>query len=328
MEKLPFELIEREILVRKESETDLNKGGKPEERSVEELIKGGVICLNKPQGPTSHQVSDYVKKIFSVKKAGHSGTLDPNVTGVLPIALEKATRIVQVLLNAGKEYVCLMHLHSDFSEAKVRNACKNLIGKIKQLPPLKSAVKRVEREREIYYLEVLEINGRDVLFRVGCQAGTYIRRLCEDIGRELKSKGHMLQLVRTKAGPFNDKEIYSLYDLKDVYEFWKEGDEKLIRKIIKPIEFAVQHLPKVFVFDSAVDKLCHGADLYVGGISKLESGIKKGDMTAVMTLKNELIFIGSAMMESEEMLKLEKGTAVRTNKVFIETGVYSKDFSK
>ena len=322
MGKLPFELIEREILVKKESETDLNKGGKPEERSVEELINNGVICLNKLQGPTSHQVSDYVKKILEIKKCGHSGTLDPNVTGVLPIALGKATRIAQVLLSAGKEYICLMHLHEDFNEEKIRNACKNLIGKIKQLPPLKSAVKRVEREREIYYLDILEIDGRDVLFRAGCQAGTYIRRLCEDIGKELESKAHMLQLIRTKAGPFNDKEIYSLHDLKDGYEFFKEGDESLIRKIIKPIEFAVQHLPKVFVFDSAVDKLCHGADLYLVGISKLESGIKKDEIVAVMTLKNELIFIGKAMMRSEEILKLEKGTAVRTNKVFMEIGVY------
>ena len=150
MNKLPFEKIKREILVRKESETDLSKGRKPSARSVEELLNSGMICLNKPQGPSSHQVSDYVKKILNLNKCGHSGTLDPNVTGVLPVALGRATKIVQVLLSAGKEYVCLMHLHNDFSEDKIRKACKNLIGEIKQLPPLKSAVKRVEREREIY----------------------------------------------------------------------------------------------------------------------------------------------------------------------------------
>ncbi len=322
MNKLPFEKIKREILVRKESETDLSKGRKPSARSVEELLNSGMICLNKPQGPSSHQVSDYVKKILNLNKCGHSGTLDPNVTGVLPVALGRATKIVQVLLSAGKEYVCLMHLHNDFSEDKIRKACKNLIGGIKQLPPLKSAVKRVEREREIYYLEVMEVKERDVLFRVGCEAGTYIRRLCEQIGSELKSKAHMLQLVRTKAGPFDDKEMYSLHDLKDAYEFWKSGDEKLIKKIIKPIEFAVQHLPKVFVFDSAVDKLSHGADLYVGGISKLESCIEKGDIIAVMTLKEELIFIGKAMMNCDEMIKLEKGVGVRTNKVFMDTKIY------
>ena len=240
----------------------------------------------------------------------------------MPVALERATRIVQVLLKAGKEYVCLMHLHGDFKEEEVRKACKKLIGKIKQIPPVKSAVKRIEREREIYYLEVLEINGRDILFRVGYEAGTYIRKLCEQIGKELNSRAHMLQLIRTKAGPFNHKEMYSLQDIKDAYEFWKEGDEELIRKIVKPIEFGVQHLSKVYVFDSAVDKLCHGADLYAGGISKIERGIKKGDFTAVMTLKSELIFVGESMMGSEEMLKAEKGTAVRTNKVFMERGIY------
>jgi len=322
MDKLPFEKIKREILVRKESETDLNKGKKPSERSVEELLNSGMICLNKPQGPSSHQVSDHVKKILNLNKCGHSGTLDPNVTGVLPVALGRATKIVQVLLSAGKEYVCLMHLHEDFSEDKIKKACKNLIGKIKQLPPLKSAVKRVEREREVYYLDVMEVKGRDVLFRVGCEAGTYIRRFCEQIGNKLGSNAHMLQLIRTKAGPFNEKEIYSLHDLKDGYEFWKSGDEKSIKKIIKPIESAVQHLPQVFVLDSAVDKLAHGADLYVGGISKLESDIEKGNIAAVMTLKKELIFIGKAMMNSDEMLKLEKGVGVRTDKVFMEPGVY------
>ncbi|MBI4155398.1 RNA-guided pseudouridylation complex pseudouridine synthase subunit Cbf5 [Candidatus Woesearchaeota archaeon] len=322
MNKLPFETIKKEVLVRKVAETDLSKGKRPEDRSIEELIKYGIICVNKLAGPTSHQVSDYVKRIFNVKKSGHSGTLDPNVTGVLPVALERATRIVQVLLKAGKEYVCLMHLHGDFKEEEIKKACKNLIGKIKQIPPVKSAVKRVEREREIYYLEVLEINGRNILFRVGCEAGTYIRKLCEQIGKELKSRAHMLQLIRTKAGPFNDKEMYSLQDIKDAYEFWKEGNEELIRKVVKPIEFGVQHLSKVYVFDSAVDKLCHGADLYAGGVSKIESGIKKGDFTAVMTLKGELIFVGESMMGSEEMLKAEKGTAVRTNKVFMERGIY------
>src|SRR3989344_4634623 len=184
MNKLPFER-ERNVIVREEAETDPKHGKIPEERTVEENLDFGILNLNKLQGPTSHQVSDYVKKILKVKRAGHSGTLDPNVTGVLPIALNRGTRVLKTLLKAGKEYICLMHLHDDISEDKIRKAAIKLIGKIIQKPPVRSAVKRVERTREVYYLEILEIDGKDVLFKVGCEAGTYIRTLCIQIGREL-----------------------------------------------------------------------------------------------------------------------------------------------
>ncbi|MEK6922103.1 MAG: RNA-guided pseudouridylation complex pseudouridine synthase subunit Cbf5, partial [Nanoarchaeota archaeon] len=171
---LPFEKIKREIFIRKEAETSPKFGKKPEERTTKEHVTLGIVNIDKPAGPTSHQVSGYVKQILHLSKAGHSGTLDPNVTGVLPIALSEATKVIQALLPAGKEYICIMHLHGDYSEEQIRKTCASFIGKIKQLPPLKSAVKREWRYRKIYYLDVLEIDGRDVLFRVGCQAGTYI----------------------------------------------------------------------------------------------------------------------------------------------------------
>ena len=136
--------------------------------------------IDKPKGPTSHQTSDYVKKILHIDKAGHSGTLDPAVTGVQPVALGKATRITQFLLTAPKEYVCLMHIHQEVDEKNIKDTISQFLGKIRQLPPLKSAIKRVERTREIYEFEVLEIKGKDVLFRVKCQAGTYVRKLCFD----------------------------------------------------------------------------------------------------------------------------------------------------
>ena len=132
--KLPFESISRDIIIKKESKAG-EYGCNPYSRKVEDLINFGIVNINKPQGPTSHQVSDYVKKILNIKRCGHSGTLDPNVTGVLPIALDKATRIVQVLLTTGKEYVCLMRLHSDIEEEKIREKVKDFVGKIMQLPP-------------------------------------------------------------------------------------------------------------------------------------------------------------------------------------------------
>ena len=322
MNKLPFETIQRETLVKKAFETNFNLGGRPEDRSVEDLIKYGIINLNKPSGPTSHQVADYVKKILKIKRCGHAGTLDPKVVGVLPIALDKATRIVQVLLPAGKEYVCLMHLHKEVEEEKVKKAFENFVGEIKQIPPIRSAVKRQERKRNIYYIDLMEIDKKDVLFRIGCQAGTYIRKFVSDFGKTLGIGAHMHQLVRTKAGPFTDKEMFNLHDLKDAYAFWQEGDDKEIRKVILPFEAAVNHLPKIWVVDGAVDPLCHGADLYLAGISKLESNIEINDLVAIMTLKDELVCIGNSQLNSKDIVKTEKGTAVKTTKVFMERGKY------
>ena len=313
MKKLPSER-ELGILVKKKPD-DIEFGKRPEERTVEEDLDFGIINLNKPQGPTSHQVSDYVKKILKIKRAGHSGTLDPNVTGVLPIALGRGTRVLKSLLKSGKEYVCLMHLHKDVSEDKVRKVMKKFVGKIIQKPPVRSAVKRVERERTIYYIEILEINEKDVLFRVGCEAGTYIRTLCFQIGKELGTGAHMQQLVRTKIAGFNDSNWVSLHDLKDAFEFYNEGDEKGIRKIIYPAEKAVEHFPKMWVFDNCIESLCHGADLNIPGISRLNEGIEKDDLAAVMTLKDELICVGKTEMSSGEIMKKRKGAVIKEKKV-------------
>ena len=167
---------QKQIFTKKESLGIFGKD--PQERTTEELINYGIVNIDKPKGPTSHQVSAYLQKILGIEKAGHSGTLDPGVTGVQPIALGKATRITEFFLTAPKEYSALMHLHRDFEEEKIKETFQKLIGKISQLPPLKSAVKRQLRTREIYETEILEIKGRDILFRIRCQAGTYIRKFC------------------------------------------------------------------------------------------------------------------------------------------------------
>ena len=212
---LPFEEVKRDILVKREAETSPKFGCKPEDRTAEQLLNLGIINIDKPKGPTSHQVSAYVQKILDSCKGGHSGTLDPKVTGVLPTAVGKATRIVQALLVAGKEYVCLMHVHKELPQDQIFKVMKEFTGKITQLPPVKSAVKRQWRERSVYYIDVLDIVGQDVLFIIGCQAGTYIRKICHDIGKSLGCGAHMAELRRTKAGPFSESTLVSLHDLTD-----------------------------------------------------------------------------------------------------------------
>ncbi len=325
--QLPFEKQGKlKILVKKKAETDPTLGCKPEERKTEEMIRYGVVVVDKPKGPTSHQVSEYVKNILEIKKAGHSGTLDPAVTGVLPIALGQATKVNQYMLSAGKEYVGVMHLHKPLEKKKIEKVIKEkFIGEIKQLPPVRSSIKRQWRKRNIYYFDILEMseNKKDVLFRVGCQAGTYIRKLCVDVGRALGVGAHMAELRRTKAGLLNEKDLFTLQDLTDAFWYWKnENNDNFLRMIIQPVERAVEHFKKIWVFDNAVNTLAHGAQLSIPGISKLNQGIEKGERVVVMTLKNELVLVGEVLLSSEEIMTKEKGLAVKSERVFMERGVY------
>ena len=316
MNQLPFETIEREILVKRESIGSYGK--KPEERTTKELINYGIVNIDKPSGPTSHQVSDYVKRILKIKKAGHSGTLDPKVTGLLAVALGRATRIVQALLPAGKEYVALMYLHKPVKEEEIRKAFKELTGNIRQKPPVKSAVKRVERTRKVHYIDIIEIDNQSVLFKIGCQAGTYIRKYIHDLGKNLGCGAHMAELRRTKVASFKEDTSFTLQDLTDAFYYYKEeNNDKYLRKIIQPMENGINHLPKVWILDSTIKPLTHGRDLAIPGISELETDIKKDDIVAVMTLKNELVCMGTALLTSEEIIKKDKGMAIKTDKVFL-----------
>ena len=314
-----------DYLIKSKSKTNPDYGCDPYERPIEEHISKGVINLDKPSGPSSHEVDSWVKRILHVNKTGHGGTLDPKVTGVLPIGIDTATRVSQLLLPAGKEYVCLMTMHKEMPEDQVYEIFDQFTGKIYQTPPVKSAVKRELRVRTIYYATIYEIKGKDVLFRVGCEAGTYIRTLCHDIGEALGCGAHMAELRRTRAGPFNERndDLVNLHDLTDAYHFWVEdGDESYLRNAIKPMEVAADHLPQIFIKDSAVEAICQGAKLAAGGISMLSKGIKRGDLVAIKSLKGELIASGIALASTEEIMNADSGLVVDTNKVFMQPGVY------
>jgi len=319
----PF-LRKREVLIKAEEETNPEYGVPPEKRSIEDLIKKGIVNLDKPPGPTSHEVVAWIKKIFGLNRAGHGGTLDPKVTGVLPIALEKATKVMPALINAGKEYVCLMRLHGSVPEDRLISTINEFIGPIYQRPPLRSSVKRVVRVRRIYYIRILEMDGKDILMLVGCERGTYIRKLCHDMGEVLGVGAHMQELRRTRVGPFReDESLITLQDLVDAYYMWKEdGNEKCIRKFIMPVERAVEHLPKIVIRDSAVDAICHGAALATPGILRLDSGIRKGDIVAIFTQKGELVALAKALVRSEQIITMDKGLAAKPLRVIMEPGVY------
>jgi len=325
---LPYD-VKRKRLIKAQVKTNPNYGKKPDERTIQELLSNGLINLDKPGGPTSHQVDSWVREIFDVEKIGHSGTLDPNATGVLPVGLGDATKSLSFLLSAGKEYVGLMKLHKDVDSKKIVEVCKGFVGKVSQLPPVRSAVKRVHRKREIYYLDVIQVQNRDVLFRVGCESGTYVRTLAVDIGRKLKTGAHLAELRRTRVGFLDEKDSVILQDVKDAFVFWKDDkDETTLRSIVYPVEKIIEHLPKIVVRDSAVGALCHGANLAVPGVVEVNSDIKKDDLVGVMTLKGEGIAVVKTVMSTEDIIQKDSGVCGVLERVIMKKGTYPSIWKK
>ncbi|HOU70921.1 MAG TPA: RNA-guided pseudouridylation complex pseudouridine synthase subunit Cbf5 [Methanothrix sp.] len=316
----------RSVLVKRKGKTDPSFGLPPEKRILKQHLSLGAINLDKTSGPTSHEVAAWVKRILEVDKAGHSGTLDPKVTGILPVLLEDATRIMETLLLAGKEYICLMRVHKPVPKKRIMEVCREFMGPIYQKPPLKSSVVKELRVRTIYYLDVLEIEEQHVLMRVGCEAGTYIRKLCFDIGLALGCGANMEELRRTRAGPFReDRTLVTLHNLADAMAAWKEkGDETALRRCIQPVEAALAHLPRLVIADNAVDAVCHGAPLAAPGLLSLETDINKGDMVSFFTLKGEAVGVGVAELSSREMLASQSGIIARTERVIMQPNTYPK----
>jgi len=325
---LPSDKV-RERIVIKEVETDEKYGKSPSERTVDEILENCFINLDKPCGPTSHQVDSWVKKIIGVEKIGHSGTLDPNATGVLPIGIGATTKALSALLPAGKEYIALMKLHKDVDEKKLKKTCKEFVGKVTQLPPVRSAVKRVKRKRRIFYLQVIQIKNREVLFRVGCESGTYVRTICVDIGKKLGCGAHLAELRRSRVGHLHEKDSVLLHDLKDAWVFYKEDkDEKSLRKVLLPIESMLDHLPKIIIRDSAVNAVCHGANLAIPGVVQVDSDIKKDQLAAVFTLKGEAVAIVKMLMTTDDIVKNENGFCGNLQRVIMKKDTYPSVWKK
>ena len=248
---------------------------------MERLFRS-IILLDKPAGPTSLEAAETVRRIFSAKKSGHAGTLDPAATGILIIALDEATKAMPVLMNLPKEYEGVMHVHRDFSGSELREAVKSFTGKIIQKPPVRSAVSRQPRERDIYSFEIIGISGRDVSFRVKCQAGTYVRKLCSDIGERMATQAHMKSLRRTAAGPFSLKDCVTMERL-----------ERSPEKFIIPLEKAFQKIgvKRILVKESAVQSILNGSPVLKGFAEKTDPGIRKGEYAGIFSGK-KLIALG------------------------------------
>lgn len=285
--------------------------------------------MDKPPGNTSHEIVSYVKKILGLDKAGHSGTLDPGTTGLLPIGLDEGTKIVPVLLMGPKEYVALARLHSHVSNEKLGQVLNEFTGPIYQKPPQRSSVKRQTRIRTIYELELQDQFDRLLLLRTLCESGTYIRKLIYDIGEVLEVGASMIELRRTKVCNFVDEaDFVKLHDLVDAFQLHKEtANEEKLRRIILPIEMAMTHIPAITIRDTAIDALCHGAQLALPGIVSVPQNLKKGDLVGIYSLKGEIVGLGISVLDFDEFLSKKKGICFQIKRIVMKPNTYPKFWS-
>ncbi|MFZ5955392.1 MAG: RNA-guided pseudouridylation complex pseudouridine synthase subunit Cbf5 [Nanoarchaeota archaeon] len=253
-----------------------------ERKSIKELLNFSIINIDKPSGPTSFSVSDYARKQLGLNKTSHFGTLDPNVSGVLPVALNRACKLTGFFLGHDKEYIGILHVHKEIEIQKIQEIIdKSFLGIIKQIPPRKSRVKRQERERQIYNFEILEKNDKNFLFKTSVQGGTYIRKLISDLGEHTQG-AHMLELRRTKAGIFDEENCFNLYEFKEAVDELKKGNEEKIRKMLIPAETAIKKIFQIVQVNAeSVRHLATGKKLFKESIVGKTPEFNEGDLFSV-----------------------------------------------
>ena len=306
--------------------TDDTYGTYYDKRSLGQLLNYGLRLLDKPPGPTSHETVAWVKRILKLPKIGHSGTLDPQVSGVLPLGLGEATKALGVLLLGPKEYVALGRVHSLPSKEKLTEIIHLFKGEIFQKPPQRSAVVRQTRTRTIYEFELIEQKERLLLTRVLCEAGTYIRKLYYDIGEILGPGATMIELRRTRVDQFYESDgLVTLHELANAFALWEENkDDSRLMNMIKPVELALSELKSVMIRDSAVDAMCHGAQLAIPGILKISPNLKRGDLVGIYTQKGEAVALAESTMSEEEIRDATKGYAFETKRIIMAPNTYPK----
>lgn len=318
-----------QLHIRSSHFTPIPSGSSPLARRLKEHVSYGVINLDKPANPSSHEVVSWIKRILRVEKTGHSGTLDPKVTGCLIVCIDRATRLVKAQQQAGKEYVGVLRLHSALEDTKtLHRAVETLTGALFQRPPLISAVKRQLRIRTIYESKMIEYDqDRNLgIFWVSCEAGTYIRTLCVHLGLLVGVGGHMQELRRVRSGVLNENEnmvtMHDVMDAQHVYDTTK--DETYLRRVIMPLEVLLINYKRIVVKDSAVNAICYGAKLMIPGLLRFADDIDINTEVVLMTTKGEAIAVGIAQMTTAVMATCDHGIVAKIKRVIMERDTYPR----
>ncbi len=277
---------------------------------MEYAINDGFIILDKPPKMICHEVTSWVKKIVGAKKAGHAGTLDPDVTGVLPIGFGPSTKLLQFIAGKRKIYVGIAYFKKEKTKKEIEEIFSKFIGEIEQTPPKESAVAKIKRKRRIYGLKLLEVEAKRALFYADVEAGTYIRVLCKDMG------GEMAELRRIKVGEITEKEAVRVQDVIDAMWLWREkNDDSLIKKIlIPPGEMMARVMKRIIIKEGAAKALLSGAQLMAPGVEKIQEEFEKGENIALYT-KDSFVGVAKALYSSHEIKNMKRGQVAKTLRI-------------
>ena len=305
-----------------------NKSGRhgkfPSERGLKALMEAGVILVDKPPGPSSHQLASWARDILGLKRLGHGGTLDPFATGALTLLLGKATRLTEVVLSGNKTYIAVLKIDSSISSKRVEEVLERFAGEIYNVPPLESAVKIRVRTRVISEIKLLESdqeNGFHTI-SVSCQAGTYIRTLARDIGLMLGSPCVLSELHRHSTGSFEQSSLCTMQQLADAAMLAEEGDEEALCRLIAPVERILGSIPGIWIRDSAIASICHGAPLAIPGVVSLDRGMSAGDKTVIWSSKGEAVAVGEMIVDSSDVRDMAEGELVKPKIVLMDKDEY------
>uniref|UniRef100_I3K8L6 H/ACA ribonucleoprotein complex subunit DKC1 n=1 Tax=Oreochromis niloticus TaxID=8128 RepID=I3K8L6_ORENI len=306
--------------------TPLPSGSNPLKRNIHDYVRSGFINLDKPANPSSHEVVAWIRRILRVEKTGHSGTLDPKVTGCLIVCIDRATRLVKSQQSAGNDYHFLFL--STVGGDQLSIGLETLTGALFQRPPLIAAVKRQLRVRTIYESKLIEYDPerRLGIFWVSCEAGTYIRTLCVHLGLMLGVGGQMQELRRVRSGVMGEKDnLVTMHDVLDAqWQFDHNKDESYLRRVIFPLEKLLVSHKRLVMKDSAVNAICYGAKIMLPGVLRYEDGIEVNQDIVVITTKGEAICTAVALMTTAVISTCDHGVVAKIKRVIMERDTYPR----
>ena len=319
------------IIFDKDAVTNPKFGSVPSDRSLDELLSSGILLVKKPRGPTSHQLTAWIRKILGITKIGHGGTLDPMATGLLTILCGRATRLTDIILKGDKRYISIIRFGRDIDSIELEELLNSLVGEVNNVPPKESAVKVQVRTRTITSLSLLDFDSssRIAAVEISCVAGTYIRTLTRDIGLLLNTSCEMLELHRDRTSIFDESMACNMHQLADAIFLWKEhNDERSLRKLLTPVETILTKIPSIMIKDGAVAAMTHGAPLARPGVVNASSGISSGSLVVISSMKGEAVAVANTSVDIDEVLNMTKGQVAVAKSVLMPTGIYPQNWSK
>ncbi|PXF21297.1 MAG: RNA-guided pseudouridylation complex pseudouridine synthase subunit Cbf5 [Methanobacteriota archaeon] len=300
-------------------------GCAPIDRDIAGRLAAGWLLVDKPAGPTSHQVSAWARDLLGLNKLGHGGTLDPFATGVLALMSGRTMRLTDRVLKIGKTYVAVLRLSADVEDASLAAAVTELKGEILNVPPKQSAVKIRVRTRTLHAVDVHEREGRYVVISISCAAGTYIRTWARDLGLLLGTRVELIELRRTRSGHFSEESTVNMQQLADAVWLWQENDDPTaLERVVRPVEELLVGIPRVFVKDGAAAAVCHGAPLLRPGVVAIDRGLANGDEVRLLTLKGEAVALARMQVDGARLEEMKTGEVAKSTTVLMEVDTYPR----